>query len=253
MIGIREGIASDVPSVRRLNEEAFGQSTEANIVNSLRSSCDRLLSLVAVLDKRIVGHILFSPVVLESEGREHNGMVLGPMAVVPSLQRQGIGSRLVGEGLARMRSADCPFVAVLGHHEYYPRFWFERASKYGVRPVGGSARRGVHDPCRRRGGHFRRGRSHPLSGRVQRGDLTGSRSGRVGKPVGVDRDLKSALLGIPSGADYWYTFTRPTIKSPMTFPIWNNCRCRLVFELDFHGNVLALAIFEVNLDFLSRS
>lgn len=133
MIVVHEEIASDVPSVRRLNEEALGQSTEANIVDRLRSCCERLLSLVAVLDKRIVGHILFSPVVLESEGREHNGMGLGPMAVLPSLQRQGIGSRLVEEGLARMRRAGCPFVVILGHHEYYSRFGFERASKYGVR------------------------------------------------------------------------------------------------------------------------
>ena len=55
------------------------------------------------------------------------------MAVLPSLQRQGIGSRLVVEGLARLRSAGCPFVVVLGHHEYYPRFGFEPASRYGVR------------------------------------------------------------------------------------------------------------------------
>jgi putative acetyltransferase len=133
MIVIREEIPSVIPAIHRLNEEAFGQSTEANIVDRLRSSCDRLLSLVAVLDKRLVGHILFSPVVLESEGREHNGMGLGPMAVLPSLQKQGIGFRLVEEGLARMRRAGCPFVVVLGHHEYYPRFGFERASKYGVR------------------------------------------------------------------------------------------------------------------------
>lgn len=133
MIVIREEIPSDIPAIRCLNEEAFGQSTEADIVERLRSSCDRLLSLVAVLDKRIVGHFLFSPVVLESEGREHNGMGLGPMAVLPSLQKQGIGSRLVEEGLARIRRAGCPFVVVLGHHEYYPRFGLSRASKYSVR------------------------------------------------------------------------------------------------------------------------
>ncbi|MFZ2225129.1 MAG: N-acetyltransferase [Candidatus Deferrimicrobium sp.] len=133
MVVIREEIASDVPAIRRLNEKAFGQSTEANIVDRLRSSCDRILFLVVVLDERIVGHILFSPVVLESKGREHSGMGLGPMAVSPSLQRQRIGSRLVEEGLARMRSAGCTFVVVLGHHEYYPHFGFERASKYGVR------------------------------------------------------------------------------------------------------------------------
>ena len=133
MVVVREEMASDMPAVRHLNEEAFGQSVEANIVDKLRVSCDRLVSLVAVRDDRIVGHILFSPVVLESESGDRNGMGLGPMAVLPSLQRQGIGSRLVVEGLDRLRSAGCPFVVVLGHHEYYPRFGFEPASRYGVR------------------------------------------------------------------------------------------------------------------------
>jgi putative acetyltransferase len=133
LVLIREEMEADRPAIRRLNEEAFGQSTEATIVDRLRSSCDPLLSLVAVLDERVVGHILFSPVILESDGRERNGMGLGPMAVVPSLQNQGIGSRLVEEGLSRMRSAGCPFVVVLGHHDYYPRFGFRRASEYGVR------------------------------------------------------------------------------------------------------------------------
>ena len=133
MVLVREETAYDVPSIRHLNKEAFGQPLEANIVDKLRVSCDRLVSLVAVRDDRIVGHILFSPVVLESESGDRNGMGLGPMAVLPSLQRQGIGSRLVEEGLARLRSAGCPFVVVLGHHDYYPRFGFERASRYGVR------------------------------------------------------------------------------------------------------------------------
>jgi putative acetyltransferase len=133
VVVVREEMASDVPAVRHLNEEAFGQSVEANIVDKLRVSCDRLVSLVAVRDDRIVGHILFSPVVLESEAGDRNGMALGPMAVLPSHQRQGIGSRLVEDGLARTRSAGCPFVVVLGHHDYYPRFGFQRASRYGVR------------------------------------------------------------------------------------------------------------------------
>jgi len=116
MIGIREEMTSDIPGIRRLNEEAFGQPAEPNIVDGLRSSCDRLLSMVAVEDGRVVGHILFSPVILESGGRERKGVGLGPMAVLPSLQKQRIGSRLVEEGLDRMRSADCPFVVVLAHH-----------------------------------------------------------------------------------------------------------------------------------------
>ena len=133
MVVIREEMETDAQAIRRLNEEAFGQSIEANIVDNLRSSCDQRLSLVAVLEERVVGHIFFSLVILESNGSKREGMGLGPMAVLPSLQRRRIGSRLVEEGLARMRGDGCPFVVVLGHHDYYPRFGFERASNYGVR------------------------------------------------------------------------------------------------------------------------
>lgn len=89
MISIREETASDAPAIRRLSEEAFGQPAEAALVDRLRSSRRTLLSLVAVMGGRVVGHILFSPVVLEPGGGERRGMGLGPMAVSPPLQRQG--------------------------------------------------------------------------------------------------------------------------------------------------------------------
>ena len=55
------------------------------------------------------------------------------MAVSPELQNQGIGSILVKEGLRIVRNTSCPFVIVLGHEKYYPRFGFQRASKYGLK------------------------------------------------------------------------------------------------------------------------
>ncbi|MEW8496561.1 MAG: N-acetyltransferase, partial [Candidatus Thiodiazotropha taylori] len=60
------------------------------------------------------------------------GMGLAPMAVLPSHQGEGIGTRLVRYGLDYLRDADCPFVIVLGHPDYYPRFGFELASKYQI-------------------------------------------------------------------------------------------------------------------------
>lgn len=54
------------------------------------------------------------------------------MAVLPAYQRQGIGSRLVERGVARLRGSGCPFIIVIGHPEYYPRFGFESAAGYGL-------------------------------------------------------------------------------------------------------------------------
>ena len=58
---------------------------------------------------------------------------LAPMAVLPEYQRQGIGTALVRTGIAKLREKLCPFIIVLGHPEYYPRFGFEPASHHGVR------------------------------------------------------------------------------------------------------------------------
>jgi putative acetyltransferase len=80
----------------------------------------------------VVGHILFTPVVVESGARSVLGMGLAPMAVLPDRQRQGIGSELVRRGLDILRERRCPFVVVVGHPEYYPRFGFERASAHNL-------------------------------------------------------------------------------------------------------------------------
>jgi putative acetyltransferase len=130
---IRPEQPQDLADIRTVNERAFGQPQEANIVDKLRRSCEGLLSLVAAAEDRVVGHILFSPVVIESSGSMVHGMGLAPMAVLPEYQRKGIGSKLVRSGLDALRERPCPFVIVLGHSEYYPRFGFQPASRYGLR------------------------------------------------------------------------------------------------------------------------
>ena len=131
MISIREERPDDIEAVRRLNErtfkQEFGQAPEANLVDRLRENCPSILSLVAVRDDRIVGHIIFSPVKIEGD-KTVNGVGLGPMAVLPEHQHQGIGSQLVQAGIDIINSQASPFVIVLGHPEYYPRFGFEPAS-----------------------------------------------------------------------------------------------------------------------------
>jgi putative acetyltransferase len=130
---IRDEAAGDAPAVRVVHEEAFESPLEAGIVDALRRSCPDRVSLVAERDGGIVGHILYTPVEIEATGGALRGYGLAPVAVRTAWQRQGIGAALIAEGTARLRHAGVPYVIVLGHPEYYPRFGFEPASRYGVR------------------------------------------------------------------------------------------------------------------------
>jgi putative acetyltransferase len=131
MAVIRPERPEDADPIRRANELAFGQPAEANLVEKLRHASADALSLVADEDG-VVGHILFTPVTIEAAGRRVIGMGLAPMAVLPDRQRQGIGAQLVNRGLEILRERGCPFVVVVGHPDYYPRFGFERASEHGL-------------------------------------------------------------------------------------------------------------------------
>ena len=133
MIIVREEQQSDIEPIRAVNTRAFGQSGEAELVEKLRDDCRNLLSQVAVIEDKVVGHILFSPATIETGEKTIHGMGLAPVAVLPEYQRQGIGSALITEGIGRLESRQCPFVIVLGHAEYYPRFGFEPARRYGIR------------------------------------------------------------------------------------------------------------------------
>ncbi|MCJ7445845.1 MAG: N-acetyltransferase [Methanotrichaceae archaeon] len=149
MIGIREERPEDIGEVRKVNEkafmQAFGQSPEADIVDKLRQNCLEILSLVAVRDNQVVGHILFSPIRIEGN-KTTEGMGLGPMAVLPEFQRHGIGAQMIQVGIEMLKSQGLPFIIVLGHPEYYPRFGFKRASNKSIcSKVGGSSRRGLYD------------------------------------------------------------------------------------------------------------
>lgn len=132
MVTIRTERQDDITLVRAVNEAAFGQAAEAAIVDAIRERLPDVVSLVAVEAERIVGHVFFSPVKASDEKRSLSGMALGPMAVVPERQRRGIGSRLVRAGIEAMRERNCPFIIVLGHPEYYPRFGFVPASQHGL-------------------------------------------------------------------------------------------------------------------------
>jgi len=130
---IRQETKADIHGIHALHELAFGQQLEANIVDTLRNNCEGLFSLVAIENGKLVGHILFSPAEIEGPHGIINGMGLAPMAVLPDMQRRGIGTQLINKGIEELRKLRCPFILVVGHHTYYPRFGFERASLYGIR------------------------------------------------------------------------------------------------------------------------
>ena len=126
---VRPETAGDFAGIRRVNESAFGTSEEADLVDSLRNDGDVLVSVVAVLDQQIVGHILFSRMSIDTKAARIPAVALAPMAVAPSYQRQGIGGRLIARGLDDLRALSERIVIVVGHPTYYPRFGFssERA------------------------------------------------------------------------------------------------------------------------------
>lgn len=129
-VEIRLEQPGDVLGVRETNEQAFESPLEADLVDALRPTSD-YLSLVAALEGRIVGHILFTPITMDPPvDRRIAG--LAPMAVRPECQRSGIGGRLIRAGLEECRRRGYAAVVVLGHPDYYPRFGFVPAQTFGV-------------------------------------------------------------------------------------------------------------------------
>lgn len=130
---IRKEVPGDINKIYNLNVDAFGGPGEADLVDRLREAGALLLSLVALKDDEVVGHIAFSPVTIDSGEVIVEAMGLAPMAVLPGEQRRGIGSKLVEAGLRKIKEMGHAIVVVLGHPEYYPRFGFEPSVKYNIK------------------------------------------------------------------------------------------------------------------------
>ena len=125
---IREERESDIPAILALTRAAFAQAThsdgnEQDIVDALRADGDLTLSLVATnMDEAIVGHIAFSPVTISDGTQGWYGA--GPISVMPTRQRSGIGSQIAEEGIERMIALGAQGIVLLGDPGYYERFGF---------------------------------------------------------------------------------------------------------------------------------
>lgn len=121
---IRPETTKDGSAIRAVNRAAFGREAEGELVDALRAAGAVICSLVADEEGEIVGHVLFSPAVLE-DGEVYTAVAgLGPVAVLPEHQGRGIGSALIDAGLTICRERGYAIAVVLGHQAYYPRFGF---------------------------------------------------------------------------------------------------------------------------------
>jgi putative acetyltransferase len=130
---IREERPTDSSAIREILTGAFGRDTEARLVERLRAAGKTSLSMVAEERERLLGHVLFSPIVVERAEQRFVVMALAPLAVVPAFQRLGIGSALVSAGLARVKTISAAGVLVIGEPKYYARFGFLPASRFNIR------------------------------------------------------------------------------------------------------------------------
>ena len=133
MIKFRQEEPDDQLAIRHVNEQGFDTSEEADLVDALREANAIVLSMVALDNDCIIAHVLFTEVVVTQADSQFTALGLGPMAVLPSHQRKGIGTQLLQIALDKYRHLDYDFVVVLGYPEFYSRFGFSTAKPHGIR------------------------------------------------------------------------------------------------------------------------
>lgn len=134
---IRKSTPKDKSEIETVHLLAFGEKEGpeiAGLVNDLfeDETASPLLSLVAVKNRKIAGHVLFTNATIRQADETVSAQLLAPLGVLPEMQKRGIGTRLVKEGLSRLRESGVEVVFVLGHPEYYPRCGFITAGDNGI-------------------------------------------------------------------------------------------------------------------------
>ncbi|MEW8585348.1 MAG: N-acetyltransferase [Candidatus Thiodiazotropha sp.] len=133
---IRKSTEADKSEIEIVHIQAFGEKEGpeiAKLVNDLfeDETASPLLSLVAVKNSKIAGHVLYTKASITQTTASVSAQLLAPLAVLPEAQNQGIGTHLVREGLSQLSGSGVALVFVLGHPEYYPRFGFRTAGSIG--------------------------------------------------------------------------------------------------------------------------
>ena len=137
-VTIRPESPDDFTAIREMLvlafSEEFPQDGVATLVEAIRgeSGYDPKLALVAEFGGGIIGHVMFTPIQIESEREDVPALTLAPLAVHPSWQGQGVGSMLTQHGLGNCRNLGHTIVTVIGHFSYYPRFGFTQAGPLGI-------------------------------------------------------------------------------------------------------------------------
>jgi putative acetyltransferase len=132
-VRIRPETPADVDAIRAVNRAAFGTLVEADLVDALRLEASPIISLVADDGGVVIGHVMFSPVSVDASASDASTLMgLAPVAVLPERQRGGIGGALIREGLAACHLRGVAAVVLVGMPEYYPRFGFVPASRFGL-------------------------------------------------------------------------------------------------------------------------
>jgi putative acetyltransferase len=131
---IRPETLADIPAIFEVNYQAFAHYDEARLVDALRDArvFNPELSLVAVHGDRIIGHIMFPPVTIESPQSITPAIALAPLVVHPDYQCLGVGAALIEEGLNVCSTLGHRIVIVIGHPGYYPRYGFRSARANGI-------------------------------------------------------------------------------------------------------------------------
>ncbi|MED1542534.1 N-acetyltransferase [Bacillus inaquosorum] len=120
---------------RAFLNEKYSDKKEHFLVNKIRKSDAFIpeLSLVAVNDKGIVGHVLLSKIKIVDGDNAVDSLALAPVSVAPEYQRKGIGSQLIHVALKKAKELGYRSVIVLGHKDYYPKFGFKPASLWNIK------------------------------------------------------------------------------------------------------------------------